>query len=194
MPEEEKDQNKSAKPDASVESTQTGKPSNTGSIILIIIVTAIVVAGLIIGGWYGYKYYKNKSQKAITSTSATATVTSTTTTTATTSAAASGEKSGTMPTNSFVINDSNTRVITTSELTNLTPWQLKVARNEIYARHGRPFVHKDLQCYFAKQSWYRGDPNFSESSLNAVEKKNAETIKNYEIKVNSPFYQTDSGC
>lgn len=171
---------------------QPAKKSNAGLVVLVIVITAIVVAGLIIGGWYGYKYYKNKTTK--TTSSATSTSTVTTTTTSTTSSTGTTSKNGTMPTNGYIIEDSNTRVISESELTNLTPWQLKVARNEIYARHGRPFVHKDLQCYFAKQSWYKQDPNFSESSLSAVEKKNVETIKAYEIKTNSPLYQKDSGC
>lgn len=194
MPEEEKDQNESTKPDTPAEPTQTSKPNNTGSIALIIIVTAIVVAGLIIGGWYGYKYFKNNKKGGATATTTSTTTATVTTSSTTSSATATGAKSGTMPTNGYVIADSDTKVLIESDLTSFTPWQLKVARNEIYARRGRPFVHKDLQCYFAKQSWYRGDPNFSESSLNAVEKKNVETIKNYEIKINSPFYQTDSGC
>jgi hypothetical protein len=96
--------------------------------------------------------------------------------------------------NDYVITDSDTRVISQSELTGFSPWELKVARNEIYARHGRPFVHKDLQCYFAKQSWYKIDSNFSESMLSVVENKNVATIKAYEEKINSPLLQKDSGC
>ncbi len=103
-------------------------------------------------------------------------------------------KSGTLPTNSYIISDSNTRLISESELTSLTSWQLKVARNEIYARHGRPFVHKDLQCYFATQSWYQIDYAFSNSMLSVIENKNVETIKNYEEKINSPLKSSDSGC
>jgi len=105
-----------------------------------------------------------------------------------------GSKSGTMPTNSYIISDSDTRVISESELTNLTPWQLKVARNEIYARHGRAFVHKDLQCYFATQSWYSVDSSYSTLMLSYTENKNIATILNYEKKINSPLLGHDSGC
>lgn len=113
-----------------------------------------------------------------------------------TSTTTSGSTSSTGATtsSSYIIADSNTREISESELTSLTPWQLKVARNEIYARHGRPFVHKDLQCYFAKQSWYKSDPNFTESSLSYTENKNVATILAYEQKTNSPLLQVDSGC
>lgn len=103
-------------------------------------------------------------------------------------------KTGTMPTNGYVISDSNSRVISESELSNLTPWQLKVARNEIYARHGRAFVHKDLSCYFANQSWYSVNPNFSSSQLSTTENKNIATILNYEKKTSSPCLAKDSGC
>jgi len=106
-----------------------------------------------------------------------------------TSATTSGGVSG-----DYIISGSDARVISKSELTNLNAWQLKVARNEIYARHGRPFVHKDLQCYFAKKSWYSEDPNFSESSLSATENKNVATILAYEQEIGSGLLQTDSGC
>lgn len=172
----------------------TKKGGNTGLVVAIVIISIVVVAGLGIGGWYGYKALKKSlktgSQTSPSTTASTATITSTTTTTTT----GSSTKAGTMPTNGYVIGDSNTRVIDASELTSLTPWQLKVARNEIYARLGRPFVHKDLQCYFAKQSWYKEDQNFTESSLSTTEKRNIETIKSYEIKTNSPLFQKDSGC
>ena len=97
-------------------------------------------------------------------------------------------------TGSYIINDSNSRLVSESELYNLTPWELKVARNEIYARHGRSFVSKDLSCYFASQGWYKADSNFSDSSLSNIEKQNVSTILNYEKKINSPLMNYDSGC
>lgn len=106
----------------------------------------------------------------------------------------SSSSSETSADSDYVISDSNTRLISTSEITSLTPWQLKVARNEIYARRGRAFVHKDLQCYFAKKSWYKENANFSNSLLSAVENKNIATILAYETKINSPLLQKDSGC
>lgn len=96
--------------------------------------------------------------------------------------------------NEYVIADSNSRVITTAELTNFTPWQLKVARNEIYARHGREFVHQDLKCYFTTKSWYQASPTYSDSLLTSTDNKNIATILAYEQSINSPLLQTDSGC
>ncbi len=109
--------------------------------------------------------------------------------TATTARTASNNSSG-----SYIISDSKTRVISESELTSLTNWQLKVARNEIYARYGRPFVHKDLQCYFAKMSWYKEDSSAANPTLNSTESKNVATIQAYEEKVGSDLASSDSGC
>lgn len=120
----------------------------------------------------------------------TSTTPTTTPSTATTSPSTSKKTIST----DYVISDSSTRLVTTSELTNLTPWELKVARNEIYARHGREFVHQDLQCYFNTKSWYATDPNFSESSLTQIENANVATIQGYEISTGSPLQSTDSGC
>jgi hypothetical protein len=100
----------------------------------------------------------------------------------------------TSPDDDYVINDSNTRLVSKSELTGLTPWQLKVARNEIYARYGRPFVHEDMKCYFAKKSWYKSSDSFSESMLSSIENKNVATIKAYEEETDSPLASHDSGC
>ena len=36
----------------------------------------------------------------------------------------------------YVIPDSSTRYLTNTDLTGLSEWQMRIARNEIYARHG----------------------------------------------------------
>jgi len=59
---------------------------------------------------------------------------------------------------------------------------IKILRNEIYARHGKIFKSENLQTVFNNQSWYKPDPNFSESMLNEYEKANVNFILNYEKK------------
>ena len=83
----------------------------------------------------------------------------------------------------YVIPDSSSRYISSSELNGLSKWQCCVARNEIYARHGRMFERKDLQSYFNGCSWYTPTTpaaSFNEGVLNSYEKKNVQTIKAYE--------------
>ncbi|WP_462134082.1 YARHG domain-containing protein [Slackia piriformis] len=65
----------------------------------------------------------------------------------------------------------------------LSDYELYIARNEIFARHGRTFANDDLANHFAQQSWYEPTVSpeaFDEDALNAVEKKNALTIRSVE--------------
>lgn len=182
---------------------QNQKKSNTALIIVLVVIGVLIF--LAVGGYLAWKYVIAKKISSLASTvqttatpspspSPSSSTTATPTPTPTTTTTTSGLKTGTMPVNGYVIADSNSRVISQAELVSLTPWQLKVARNEIYARYGRPFVHKDLQCYFAHQLWYRGNPNYSESMLSAIDNKNVATIQEYERLTNSPLQNFDSGC
>lgn len=100
----------------------------------------------------------------------------------------------TTKTQNYILPFSNSQSVTVSDLTKLSPWELKVARNEIYARHGRTFIHKDLTCYFSKQAWYSVDSNYSDKLLSKLETANAKTILDYETNIHSPLLNTDSGC
>lgn len=94
----------------------------------------------------------------------------------------------------YVFPDSNKRILKEQDLQNLSPWGLKVARNEIYARLGRKFQSKDLSCYFKSKNWYTVNPDYSDLLLNGFEKNNASFISNYEKKINSPVSSKDHGC
>lgn len=60
------------------------------------------------------------------------------------------ETSGSQPSfdSEYIFPQSHTRLLTGEELESISPDQLRVARNEIYARHGRQFTSPDLQTYF----------------------------------------------
>lgn len=81
----------------------------------------------------------------------------------------------------FILPDSDTHLYSTSELEGLSDWELSIARNEIYARHGRTFQNEDLQGYFEAQDWYTPlyDPEEfdAEVELSSTEIANAETIR-----------------
>lgn len=83
-----------------------------------------------------------------------------------------------------IISDSSIRELTDSDLSGLSKSKLRIARNEIYARHHRKFDSADLQIYFDKKSWYSGtiEPSdFDEKNeLSQIEKKNIDLIKEYE--------------
>ncbi|MED0994383.1 YARHG domain-containing protein [Bacillus mobilis] len=81
--------------------------------------------------------------------------------------------------NGFIFPDSDIRKLTSTDLTYVSKEQLKIARNEIYARHGHIFQTKDMQAYFSKQSWYRENPYFT-GKLTDIESYNVELIKSRE--------------
>jgi hypothetical protein len=67
---------------------------------------------------------------------------------------------------------------------------LRVLRNEIYARHGRMFTaakSKDLQKYFEAQPWYKPNPEFKDDQLSETEFKNIAIIKQAEDVALSKF-------
>ena len=79
----------------------------------------------------------------------------------------------------YVLPESNTRVYSQSELAGLSLSELFIARNEIYARHGRQFTDKTLQDYFSGKSWYSGTiapSDFDASVLNSCERQNVDAI------------------
>lgn len=79
----------------------------------------------------------------------------------------------------FILPDSDARYVSKSELKILTDRELLLARNEIYARHGRKFNDRSIQAYFDQQDWYRGtvDPDdFSDKVFNQYEVANITTI------------------
>lgn len=83
----------------------------------------------------------------------------------------------------YILPDSNSRYLTEADLQGLDQATLRLARNEIYARHGRAYETKDLNEYFSQQTWYHGylsADEFDDSVLNEYEKANLELIKNME--------------
>lgn len=82
---------------------------------------------------------------------------------------------------SYIIAGSDSTPITEQQLAGMDAATIRLARNEIYARHGLIFKSKDLQDYFSKKSWYHGTvSSSSQIALNDTERKNLATISAYE--------------
>ena len=64
----------------------------------------------------------------------------------------------------------------------LSPAQLRLLRNAVYARHGRVFQAKDLQDFFTQESWYQPDPAYTDARLTAEDKQHLELIQAAETK------------
>lgn len=82
----------------------------------------------------------------------------------------------------YILPDCASRLYTEEELSALSEEDLRLARNEIYARHGRKFQTEDLNAYFSGKTWYV--PLYSaeemnqmgDSYLNAYETANRDRI------------------
>ena len=94
--------------------------------------------------------------------------------------ASANQNSSSEITGAYVFPDSDSRVLSEAELNGLSAWELRVARNEIYARHGRTFQSSELQNYFNAQSWYQASSSYDDSQLSQTELKNAKLIADYE--------------
>jgi hypothetical protein len=75
----------------------------------------------------------------------------------------------------FVFPDSDVRQLGAQELKALSPWQLRVARNEIFARKGRFFKSADLDAHFRQFPWYQ--PFAWDTPLNPTEGYNVGLIQ-----------------
>lgn len=56
----------------------------------------------------------------------------------------------------YIFPDSDSRYLTDEDLAGYSSDQLELAKNEIYARHGRKFVTQRIADYFNSKSWYKG--------------------------------------
>jgi hypothetical protein len=76
--------------------------------------------------------------------------------------------------------EGSTRLLRQSDMEGLTSWDLKVMRNEIFARYGYIFRTQEMIDHFSQQSWYA--PRYDDVTrlLSSIEKKNIEFIKRYE--------------
>ena len=81
---------------------------------------------------------------------------------------------------SFFISDSDSRLLTKSDLEGYTLGELGFIRNEILARHGYPFKTEKYRDYFDSCSWYERDEHFDSGRLNSIEKKNVALIQKIE--------------
>ena len=86
----------------------------------------------------------------------------------------------------YILPYSSERLLTNDDIRNLSSGQLMLARNEIYARHGRIFQDNEIRTYFESQPWYHGKiapEDFSADVLSEIEQKNIEFIRAYELSL-----------
>lgn len=83
----------------------------------------------------------------------------------------------------YFLPTSNSEYLNVSDLEGFSQDDCRLARNELYARHGRRFNDPNLQAYFDAFDWYEGivEPDdFDESVMNEYEIANRDLIVQYE--------------
>lgn len=86
-------------------------------------------------------------------------------------------------TQDYILQYSDSQYIGADDLLGLTAEECRIARNEIYARHGRIFADESLQAYFEALDWYYPQytaEEFDDSMLNEYEIANRDFIVGYE--------------
>jgi hypothetical protein len=82
------------------------------------------------------------------------------------------------------------RLVTEAMLKGLSLHELRLLRNEVYARRGRQFRTEWLAQYFWSQPWYEAREDNKEPELSQTEQKNIETIVAFENKLKESLSTT----
>ena len=87
----------------------------------------------------------------------------------------------------YIFPNSDSEYLKKSDLKGMSKSEINLAKNELYARHGRKFKSKELQEYFNSKSWYHGiyspkqwDKKGDSYFFNKYEIKNRNLLKNNE--------------
>lgn len=158
-------------------------------IIGVVVVVALVVAALFAFGVLGGNSTSTTTETTTTEQEATSSSSSTESTSTDSSATEEEEYEGD---SGYILPDSDSRYYTEEELNSMDLYYLWLARNEIFARHGRGFNNTELQEYFNSTSWYTQRYTAEEfdamaSPLNAYEKANSDLMLQVEKNRNSPY-------
>ena len=81
----------------------------------------------------------------------------------------------------YIFPYANERLITRGEYESLDAATLRLAINEIYARHGRQYDTQDLNAYFSSKSWYR--PQYSKSEFDKIESQVLNSYERENVKI-----------
>lgn len=81
--------------------------------------------------------------------------------------------------NHYIIPESDSVYLDREDLYHLSSSELRIARNEVFARHGYVFDSKELQNYFNQMDWYSPNSYYT-GALTSVEEYNVELMKSLE--------------
>ncbi len=74
-----------------------------------------------------------------------------------------------------------------AQLDVLSRRDLRLLRNTIYARHGRPFKSAVLTNHFVNQAWYTPDSSYTDARLTDIDKRNIQLVQSMEDRLGGPM-------
>jgi hypothetical protein len=77
--------------------------------------------------------------------------------------------------------------LTVDELKDFSRRDLRLLRNLVYARRGRPFRSQLIREYFTVVEWYKADPTYTDARLTALDKRNINLIRSVEDQLGGPL-------
>jgi hypothetical protein len=77
-------------------------------------------------------------------------------------------------------------VLERQKLLQMSPRDLWILRNMIYARRGRPFRSSILIEYFEGTAWYHPDNAYNDARLRRVDRQNLRLIQSVEAELGGP--------
>ena len=83
------------------------------------------------------------------------------------------------------------RIVSVSELRQLSVRDLRLLRNTIYARRGRPFKSQVLRDHFEGMSWYKVDAGYTDKLLTKNDQRNIALIHSVENEFGGPLTDED---
>lgn len=81
----------------------------------------------------------------------------------------------------MVFPDSSNKALSAQDVTGKSSEEIWLAKNEIFARHGRNFTNPKLAEHFGKQPWYQPDSSYNDSKLSPLERRNSMYLNIVEL-------------
>jgi len=155
---------------------------------LVIIVAIVCAAAVAVTALYFLMFRKSSAQTSVSSgstqseSSGSSSSSSKNKSSSSSSSSNSSSSSSNWMSRTYILPDSTSEYLSSSDISGFSAKECNYALNEIYAREGRRFKAAELQNYFDSKSWYNGtiDPDDFDNNyeLSDIERANVELLKN----------------
>jgi hypothetical protein len=158
---------------------------------LVIIVAIVCAAAVAVTALYFLMFRKSSAQTSVSSGStqsessdsgSSSSKNKSSNSSSSSSSSNSSSSSSNWMSRTYILPDSTSEYLSSSDISGFSAKECNYALNEIYAREGRRFKAAELQNYFDSKSWYNGtiDPDDFDNNyeLSDIERANVELLKN----------------